>query len=79
MIKPLTCPVCKRPIPPTSGPDDADFPFCSSRCRQVDLFRWSEGRYAIVEDLSERPDLLEQALEQLEEADDLPEDEEWAD
>jgi endogenous inhibitor of DNA gyrase (YacG/DUF329 family) len=24
-------------------------PFCSQRCRQVDLVRWSEGRYAIVE------------------------------
>ena len=25
------------------------FPFCSERCRQIDLYRWSEGKYAIVE------------------------------
>ena len=28
----------------------AQFPFCSPRCRQIDLYRWSEGKYAIVED-----------------------------
>jgi uncharacterized protein len=32
------------------------FPFCSERCRQVDLLRWSKGRYAIVEPLA--PDQL---------------------
>jgi len=25
------------------------FPFCSERCRQVDLLRWCEGKYAIIE------------------------------
>ena len=28
------------------------FPFCSERCRQVDLLRWSKGQYAIVEPLT---------------------------
>ena len=27
-------------------------PFCSDRCRRVDFFRWWDGRYAIVENLS---------------------------
>jgi endogenous inhibitor of DNA gyrase (YacG/DUF329 family) len=27
-------------------------PFCSDRCKSIDLLRWSEGRYAIVEQLS---------------------------
>lgn len=36
------CPVCGR-VPP-----DARFrPFCSARCRQVDLGRWLSGDYAI--------------------------------
>ena len=39
------------------------FPFCSERCRNVDLLRWSDGRYAIVEPLSE-DQLLELQLEQ---------------
>ena len=28
------------------------FPFCSERCRQVDLLRWSKGEYQIVEPLA---------------------------
>ena len=28
-------------------------PFCSERCRKIDLFRWFDGRYPIVEKLTE--------------------------
>ncbi|MBX9702291.1 MAG: DNA gyrase inhibitor YacG [Acetobacteraceae bacterium] len=39
---PRPCPVCGR-VPP-----DARFrPFCSARCRQVDLGRWLAEDYAI--------------------------------
>lgn len=57
MIRQLTCPICQKAVP--VGPDGvAKFqPFCSERCRQVDLFRWFDGKYAIVEPLS--PELLE--------------------
>ncbi len=48
MIKPTSCPVCRRQLPPET-PDS--FPFCSDRCRNVDFFRWCDGRYAIVEQL----------------------------
>ena len=35
------CPICGRPPQP-------DFrPFCSKRCRSVDLNRWLSGGYAI--------------------------------
>ena len=35
------CPICGRPA-------DAEFrPFCSRRCRELDLGRWLSGRYAI--------------------------------
>jgi endogenous inhibitor of DNA gyrase (YacG/DUF329 family) len=50
MIRPQTCPICERELPPGAA-ESPDFPFCSKRCRQVDLFRWSEGKYAIVEPL----------------------------
>ena len=66
MIKPLTCPVCKQTLPPQVTQSSATFPFCSSRCQSVDLYRWSEGKYAIVEDLSQRPDALLEHLEELE-------------
>jgi len=40
------CPICGKPAAPAARP------FCSSRCRDVDLQRWFTGGYAIpvVED-----------------------------
>jgi len=35
------CPICKAPA------DMAYRPFCSARCRDVDLSRWLRGGYAI--------------------------------
>lgn len=40
------CPVCRKPVP-----RDADsFPFCSERCRRIDLGRWATGDYRIPGD-----------------------------
>lgn len=39
----LDCPTCQRPV--ESG--DADFPFCSERCRLIDLGKWASGAYVI--------------------------------
>jgi len=35
------CPVCGKPA------TDAAWPFCSERCRDVDLNRWLSGTYVI--------------------------------
>jgi endogenous inhibitor of DNA gyrase (YacG/DUF329 family) len=35
------CPICGKPAVAAS------FPFCSERCRDVDLNRWLSGAYAI--------------------------------
>jgi endogenous inhibitor of DNA gyrase (YacG/DUF329 family) len=35
------CPVCNKPATDTSAP------FCSERCRHVDLSRWLSGSYRI--------------------------------
>ena len=35
------CPICGKP------PIEAAKPFCSERCRDVDLNRWLSGSYAI--------------------------------
>ena len=35
------CPICGKPPAPRFKP------FCSARCKTVDLGRWLEGRYAI--------------------------------
>ena len=39
--KPRKCPECGRPS------TREDYPFCSDRCRQLDLSRWLTGSYAI--------------------------------
>ena len=42
------CPTCRGPVPPASEA----FPFCSPRCRMIDLGRWLGEEYRIpaVED-----------------------------
>jgi len=35
------CPICSRPASPEAQP------FCSPRCRDVDLHRWLSGSYVI--------------------------------
>ena len=39
----LKCPICKKPAT-ASAPD---FPFCSERCRLIDLGKWASGQYVI--------------------------------
>jgi uncharacterized protein len=40
------CPICRRG---TDSETDADFPFCSERCRMTDLGNWATERYVISE------------------------------
>jgi len=38
----------KRPCPECGKPSSrADYPFCSPRCKDIDLNRWLSGSYAI--------------------------------
>ncbi|MFZ0319511.1 MAG: DNA gyrase inhibitor YacG [Candidatus Sulfotelmatobacter sp.] len=48
----LRCPICKKVV--KSG--DPEFPFCSDRCRTIDLGKWASGGYVIpsVEDAEEQ-------------------------
>jgi endogenous inhibitor of DNA gyrase (YacG/DUF329 family) len=43
MPAPLRCPICKKEVP-LDGPET---PFCSKRCRLLDLGNWFDERYAI--------------------------------
>jgi len=40
----LRCPICKKPANAT----DPDLPFCSERCRLVDLGKWASGGYVVT-------------------------------
>jgi hypothetical protein len=39
----LRCPICEKPVKSS----DAGFPFCSDRCRTIDLGKWASGEYVI--------------------------------
>ena len=41
------CPICARAFEVATLDDLPSFPFCSDRCRLIDLGRWIDGRYAI--------------------------------
>lgn len=47
------CPVCRKPV----ERDNTDFPFCSDRCKRIDLGRWATGDYRIPGDpVPDHPD-----------------------
>lgn len=39
----MKCPICKKKV--TLG--DPESPFCSERCRLIDLGNWASGKYVI--------------------------------
>ena len=51
MIRRQSCPICDKELPADAAANVDSYPFCTNRCRQVDLLRWSDGKYAIVENL----------------------------
>lgn len=40
------CPICQKPV----EQDNPEFPFCSERCRLIDLGNWASGKYVIPGD-----------------------------
>jgi uncharacterized protein len=50
MAAAVRCPTCKQSV----APDAKSFPFCSERCRLVDLGNWLDGRYRIASQNDER-------------------------
>ena len=44
----MKCPICKKDVQES----DPQFPFCSERCRVLDLGNWASEKYAIP---SEKP------------------------
>ena len=41
------CPTCKKDVPTEEDARPKDFPFCSERCRLLDLQKWLTGEYRI--------------------------------
>jgi uncharacterized protein len=55
----LRCPICRTLVLRTQE----DFPFCSDRCRTIDLGKWASGGYVISTKIND-PELLEDLAEQ---------------
>jgi uncharacterized protein len=50
----LRCPICKKPVKNTG----ADFPFCSERCRLIDLGKWASGEHVIASPLKDTDEAI---------------------
>jgi hypothetical protein len=54
----LHCPICRKEVPL----DSPEVPFCSDRCRLIDLGKWASGDYKVASPILD-PDLLEEVEE----------------
>jgi endogenous inhibitor of DNA gyrase (YacG/DUF329 family) len=54
----LRCPTCRTIVLRTQE----DFPFCSDRCRLIDLGKWASGAYKISSPIVD-PDVLDDIAE----------------
>jgi uncharacterized protein len=49
----LRCSICGQPFDPATSDG---MPFCSLRCKQIDLNRWLDERYSLPSDSEEDSD-----------------------
>jgi uncharacterized protein len=52
----LRCPICKK----STKTVDPDFPFCSERCRLIDLGKWASGGYVISSPVTDAEEAIRQ-------------------
>ena len=55
----LRCPTCRTLV----LPGEANFPFCSERCKLIDLGKWASGSYVISTPVND-PEMLESAKQE---------------
>jgi hypothetical protein len=60
-LQTIHCPTCGREQAFRKLADIAHFPFCSERCKMLDLGRWLDGDYGIPADDSAEYDEQENA------------------
>ncbi len=61
----LRCPICRKNV----NSDDAEFPFCGSRCRTIDLGKWASGDYVISSPVTDAEELIRESTPDDEEQD----------
>jgi uncharacterized protein len=50
------CPTCKKV---TDSEKETDFPFCSERCKMLDLGAWSAEKYVVSDPIFDEEELPE--------------------
>ena len=51
----LHCPICQKPV----NRKDPYFPFCSERCRTIDLGKWASGGYVISSPVKDSEEFIQ--------------------
>jgi len=46
------CPTCRKSVTVATKEEAPFRPFCSSRCKMVDLGRWLDGTYAVSDPIT---------------------------
>jgi uncharacterized protein len=58
----LRCPICKKSVKSS----DPEFPFCSERCRVVDLGKWASGAYVVSSPVRDTSNAVEEQRDESE-------------
>lgn len=45
-VRAVACPICGKPV--EWRPENTWRPFCSERCKKIDLGAWASGDYAVA-------------------------------
>ncbi len=53
----MKCPICKKPV----SPESEFLPFCSERCKLIDLGNWASEKYVISTPVHDPTELEEDA------------------
>jgi endogenous inhibitor of DNA gyrase (YacG/DUF329 family) len=64
----VKCPTCGKPS--VFSPENPARPFCSERCRLIDLGDWAEGKFAIAAGPVDDQELNDELLKSVEAEDD---------
>jgi hypothetical protein len=53
----LRCPICKKVVKSA----DPEFPFCSDRCRTIDLGKWASGAYVLASPVTDSDEQIRES------------------
>ena len=60
----MKCPICAKDVPPGSE----EYPFCSERCRLIDLGKWASGGYVISSPVTDADEAIPDSMHDEEDA-----------